>query len=68
VERKEFFLAVSIFAVMSVVGVGFSLWYVGNYAPATPGERVPVTAQTEKGTPGADREVKSMGEAAEQQR
>jgi hypothetical protein len=56
-ERREFFLAITIFAVMAVVGVGFSLWYVGRYAPG----RAPVVGDTMKGTPEADRAPEPIG-------
>jgi hypothetical protein len=34
--RREFILAISIFAVMAIVGTGFSLWYVTYMSPISP--------------------------------
>jgi hypothetical protein len=34
--QREFILAISLFAVMAVVGTGFGLWYVTYFSPINP--------------------------------
>lgn len=34
-HKREFILAMSLFVAAAVVGTGFSLWYVANYAPTS---------------------------------